>query len=179
MNCCWKCALTQRQIVAQFDVGPTGFVNARTVPNTRNILVGRKLLQTNTSTAIIAIILEEDRRMTCDEIVMASGIPKSFLRLVLIEVSGKRKVGDNARLHIAQTVLSDYKAEAMSDHSYSPDMRPPDCSPFPQLDEPAAWPMISVFRSAECSRGQTYRTAELPERLEAVLRRERNYSEGF
>lgn len=46
----------------------------------------------NISAAIIVTILKEDRHMTCTEIAMKYRIPKSFVRLVLTEVMGKRKL---------------------------------------------------------------------------------------
>ena len=42
--------------------------------------------------AIIGTILEKDRCVTCEEIVVESGIPKSSVHRVLTEVLQKRKV---------------------------------------------------------------------------------------
>ena len=94
------------------------------------------------SVNLLADFLEEDRRVTCEELFKATGAKttqenhKNRPQLLVVR---PLILHENARPHIADDVtknLRDYGWEALPHAPFSPDMSSPDLDLFPKLEQP-------------------------------------------
>jgi len=89
----------------------------------------------NTSEEIIAVILEEDTSMICEEIAMKSSAPKLSIYRLLPAVSEKKKANVRyiAYRKSTQTAFTHYKDEVLPHAANSSDMSPSKFDVFPEL----------------------------------------------
>ncbi|VVC45370.1 Hypothetical protein CINCED_3A020214 [Cinara cedri] len=148
--------------------------------------------QDNTNAAILATLLDEDRRITAREIDNEKLRPEIRKKRPRMLQNGVSILHDNARPHIGAPVvalLEKYGRERLKHPPYSPDLSPPDFDLFPKLKEPLRgirFPNLDILNEEVSRRirelnkdGVLCGIQALPKRWQSCIDKQGDYIEGL